>query len=127
VWAIFLYYAYLGVSIAIGYWRGHFVLLSGQPFPLPKSVAERVVRGALITLEIIAAVELFRLRAAAVPFFMAAWIARAMITTYDVASSVDGRHPIAVLVFGLFSVAIYTALLAYALWLQRNGILRAGA
>ena len=127
VWAVFLFYAYLGVSVVAGYWRGHYVLLSGQQVPLPKPVAERVVRGVLIVLEIVAATVLFRLRSAAVPLFMAAWIARAMLTTHDLTNSFRGRHAVAILTIGLVSIGMHTVLLAYVLHPQRKGLLRAGA
>jgi len=88
VWAIFLFYAYTAVSAAVSYRRGYMKTLDGRHIPMPKSAAEQAVRGGVLLLEFAAAIELLRMREAAVPIYTAAWIARAMVATYDIASHV---------------------------------------
>jgi hypothetical protein len=125
-WAIFVFYAYCLVSAAISYQRGYFTLINGRRIPAPKSAAEQATRGAILFLEFLAAVELLRMREAAIPLYTAAWIARAMATTYDVASASSGRHFVAVASIGLIAFAAFTAVVAYAFWLHRDGRLQYG-
>jgi hypothetical protein len=126
VWIVFLFYIYVGISLPIDYWRGYVVLANGYHIRLPASNAERAIRGTVIFLAFVAAVELFRLRSAAVVLLTAGWIARAMLTTYDVAQSSRGRHFIATGATGVVAFAVYSGLLAYAVHLKRRGVLRPG-
>jgi hypothetical protein len=125
VWVIFLFYVYVGISLPIDYWRGYAVLANGYHIRLPVSNAERAIRGTVIFLAVVAAVELFRLRTTAVVLFTAGWIARAMLTTYDAAQASRGRHFIAIAVIGV-AFAVYSGLLAYTVHLKRRGVLRRG-
>jgi hypothetical protein len=126
VWVIFLFYIYVGISLPIDYWRGYAVLPNGYHIRLPASNAERAIRGTVIFLAVVAAVELFRLRTAAVVLFTAGWIARAMLTTYDVAQASRGRHFVGIAVIGVVAFAVYSGLLAYTVHLKRRGVLRRG-
>jgi hypothetical protein len=126
VWAIFVFYVYCVVSAAIGYQHGYFTLINGRRIPAPKTTAERAIRGAILSLAFLAAVELLRMRQAAIPLYTATWIARAMLTTYDVASASSGRHFVAVASISLIAFAAFTAVVAYAFWLHRNARLHYG-
>jgi hypothetical protein len=126
VWAIFLFYAYSLIDAAVSYRRGYFSLMNGIRIPAPRSTAEKAIRGGILLLELAAAFELLRMKEAAVPLYMAAWIARAMVTTFDIANATRGRHFIAIPIIGLISLAAFTALVAYVLSLQRRGLLRPG-
>lgn len=130
VWAIFLFYAYSVVSAGAGYLRGYFSLINGVRIPAPRSTAEKAIRWSILLLMFAAALELLRMKQAAVPLYVAAWIARAMLTTFDVANLANltrGRHFIAIPILGLIPFAVFTALVAYVLSLQRRALLRPGA
>jgi hypothetical protein len=129
VWAIFLFYAYSLASMAVGYRRGYFSVGFGNGIriPAPKSTAEKAIRAGILLLTSAAALELVRMKEAAVPLFFAAWIARAMLTTYDVANVTRGRHFVAVPILILIPFAVFTALVAYVLSLHRKALLRPGA
>jgi hypothetical protein len=126
VWAIFLYYAYVIVSAAVSYHRGYFEMSHGVQIPVPKSASEKAIRGGVLVLGLAAAIELFRMRRAAVPIYTAAWIARAMMTTYDIASAVTRPRFNLVLMVALVAFGAFTAIAGYAVSLQRKGRLRAG-
>jgi hypothetical protein len=127
VWAIFLFYAYSVVHAAAGYRRGYFSLINGVRVPAPRSTAEKAIRGSILLLMFAAALELLRMKQAAVPLYVAAWIARAMLTIFDVANASRGRHFIAAPILGLIPFVVFTALVAYVLSLQRRALLRPGA
>ena len=126
IWAVFLFYAYCVVSAGVGYRRGYFSFGRGVRVPAPESTAEKAIRASILLLQLAAALELLRMKEAAVPLYMAAWIARAMLTTFDVANATRGRHFIAAPILGLIPFAVFTALVAYVLSLHRRALLRPG-
>jgi hypothetical protein len=126
VWAIFFFYAYCVVSATISYRRGYFKLSNGLHIPAPKSSAEQVVRGSILFLEFVAALELLRMREAAIPLYTAAWIAHAMLTTYDIASARAGRHFAAVASIALIAFVAFTAIVAYVFRLHRQARFQSG-
>jgi hypothetical protein len=126
VWVIFLFYAYWLVSAARGYQRGYFTLSNGRHIPAPTSRAEQAIRGSILFLEFIAALELLRMREAAIPLYTAAWIAHAMLTTYDIASARAGRHFFAVTSIALIAFAAFTAVVAYVFRLHRQRQFQSG-
>lgn len=126
VWAIFVFYAYFVVSAAVSYHRGYFKTFNGVHIPVPKTAAEKAIRGGVLLLEFAAAIELLRMREAAVPIYTAAWIARAMMAAYDVASTVTRPHFAALLIVELIAFGAFTAIAGYAFSLQRKARLRSG-
>lgn len=93
---------------------------------MPKSAAEKAIRGGVLLLELAAAIELLRMREAALPLYTAAWIARAMLLIYDIASAASDRHFVAILTIGLIALAVFTAVVAYVFSLHRKARLRSG-
>jgi hypothetical protein len=123
---IFLFYAYCLLSTARDYQRGYFTLSNGHRIPAPRSRAEQAIRGSILFLEFVAALELLRMREIAMPLYTAAWIARAMMTTYDIASVRAGRHFVAVAAVGLITFGAFTGIVAYVFSLHKNARLKSG-
>ena len=123
-WLVLAFYAALAFQAALTYARSEYSLRDGQAVKVAIPLATKLVRGGALSLELLAAIQLFRLRRVATRWFVAAWLVAAGIAVGDLVVAAHVKHRTLLILITFANLAILTSCSAYAYRLAGRGRLR---
>lgn len=118
-WLILVVFATTALHMAITYSRSY-TIVRGHRIVVNTFAGDKLARAFVLGLGTLGAIQLARLRASAVGFFMVALFARAALALYDLSSSASSRHIGAIIALELASLTLYAFCFAYSLTLRQK-------